>query len=196
MEEQLKQCSSCELLKPLEQFEKRRSKCKTCIYKQRAEITAKKSLDEQNQFPKIEEEPEDFQLPPNIAKKMVEMSFGKSREKTEAFIAQDMLNDLAELSDTIALYKSLVTQTKVMKEKKEYASKIETATAKKMDIKLKLIKNFGFFTDLSKPVEDDPLYTPVHLFIVPECPQSSIVPNKFNPQEDEIQKQTGDEDGN
>ena len=187
-----KTCNKCDRTLSLDYFEKGRKNCKICLNLQRAELIKKKALKE---IAKVDGDTIEEVKPINnndelsalVAKKLKEKINDESDEEInfndrsdiESFIAKDLIADIKDLDNLIAVYKDLANTATNNRDKKDFAAKIETATAKKIDLKLKLMKNFDLFTELSKPVEDDPLYTPVYLNIITELPESCIVEPEF-----------------
>ena len=183
-----KQCSKCNKDLPVNDFYRGRASCKSCFKTQvngtpaKAKTTVIKSTitppKKRNKTPK---KPAKRNTPTTT-----DISFG-ARSDVERYIAEQILKDIQGLDDLIQTYQELVDSSDNRKEQKDYAAKIETATAKRIDLNLKLIKAFDLFADLGKPIEDNPLYTPVHFTLNLAMPASCIVTNKFAPEPDEIQ---------
>ena len=174
----------------LKQFEKNRATCKTCNKIIKARATLRKLDNDNNQ---VEEEKEAVSIEDSAIERIQSILKDKSdvkfqtREEAEEFIANDLMNDISTLNALADLYEDLANEAGSKKDKKEYAAKLETVTQKKIDLKLKLIKSFDFFSELSKPENDDPLYTPVHIYLNENIPSESIVESKFHAKSDEIQ---------
>ena len=196
MNKETKQCRECLKEKPLKDFAKNRAICKPC----RALALAQSKVKKQSEQPQPEQPPVHLNANGDIALDQLfssefDAALFDDRGNAENYIKQKLITSINRYDQLAQSYLHMAGQATSRKERKELLAKVETANKNSADLQFKLIKEFGFFADLAKPDNDDPLYTPVNLFLNTELPASCIVEPPFQIQPDELQPVESPDDG-
>lgn len=198
--EKLQECLHCRKRLPASSYDKGRNVCRPCRSKQKVEYNRIYQKKHRNNIVlPIDPLPPLKKKKAKAAKKkattttaappptpVIKDSFG-NRSSAEAYVADQIRKDIDALDDLIGRYEGMLDDTMVVKEQKDVTARIEACVQKRVELSMKLVKAFDLFSDLGRPVDDDPLYTPVYINIVTTMPESCIVPDKFHRAVEEIQ---------